>query len=100
MTPSRWQEIERVYAAALERPSEERSTFLRRACGDDVSLRRQVEGLLEARTGDGLLDLPSLQFADLHSHNTETLKPGKQLGPYHIEGVLGAGGSLFAPDEP
>jgi eukaryotic-like serine/threonine-protein kinase len=92
MTPSRWQEIERIYAAALERPLEERLALLRRACGDDSGLRRMVESLLEARTGDGLHDLPVLRFADLLSDSAEGLRPGKQLGPYLIEGELGAGG--------
>jgi cephalosporin-C deacetylase-like acetyl esterase len=92
MTPSRWQEIERVHGAALQYPLEERDAFLRRACGDDASLRRMVELMLEAGTGDGLHDLPDLRIADALSDNTETLEPGKQLGPYRIEGVLGAGG--------
>jgi serine/threonine protein kinase len=92
MTPSRWREIERVYAAALDRPLEERDALLRRACGDDAGLRRMVESLLEARTGDGLHDLPVLRYADLLPDNGETLGPGKQLGPYLIEGELGAGG--------
>ena len=92
MTPSRWQEIERIYAAALERPLEERVALLRRACGDDSGLRRMVESLLEARTGDGLHDLPVLRFADLLPDSAERLGPGKQLGPYLIEGELGAGG--------
>ena len=72
MTPSRWREIERVYAAALDRPLEERDALLRRACGDDAGLRRMVESLLEAPTGDGLHDLPVLRFADLLPDNTET----------------------------
>ena len=92
MTPSRWQEIERVYGAALERPLEERDAFLRQACGDDAGLRRMVESLCESRTGDGLHGLPVLRFDDLLPENAETLAAGKQLGPYRIEGELGAGG--------
>src|SRR5260370_30761345 len=82
MTPSRWQEIERIHAAALERPLEERDAFLRQACGDDASLRRIVESLFECRTGDGLHGLPALRIDDLLPHNAETLRAGKQLGPY------------------
>ena len=92
MTPSRWQEIERVYGAALERPLEERDAFLRQACGDDAGLRRMVESLCESRTGDGLHGLPVLRFDDLLPENAETLGAGKRLGPYRIEGELGAGG--------
>src|ERR1017187_1171666 len=92
MTPSRWQEISRVYGAALECPLEERDAFLRQACGDDTGLRRMVESLCESRTGDGLLGLPVIRFDDLLPENVETLGAGKQLGPYRIEGELGAGG--------
>jgi hypothetical protein len=46
MTPTRWQEIERVYHAALERPPADRAAFLSEVCKNDPELGREVESLL------------------------------------------------------
>ena len=43
MTPERWQQVERVYHAALERAdADARCAYLDAACGDDTGLRREV----------------------------------------------------------
>ena len=47
MTPDRWQQIERVYLAALEcDDAKERRVFVEAACGNDAALREEVESLL------------------------------------------------------
>ncbi len=46
MTPDRWQHIEQLYHAALERAADEREPFLTAACAGDDSLRGEVESLL------------------------------------------------------
>ena len=46
MTNERWQRIEQLYHAALERGVSERGPFLDEACGPDEALRREVETLL------------------------------------------------------
>ena len=51
-----------------------------------------VEVRLDAGTANGLRGFPELRIADALSDKTATLEPGKELGPYRIEGVLGAGG--------
>src|SRR5262245_53891642 len=43
---NRWQQIEDVYHAALERDETERRSFLDEACGGDEELREEVESLL------------------------------------------------------
>jgi eukaryotic-like serine/threonine-protein kinase len=48
MSPERWQQIEQLYHAALERAADERAAFLAAACLDDESLQREVEALLVA----------------------------------------------------
>jgi eukaryotic-like serine/threonine-protein kinase len=52
----RWQEIEQLYHAALEREKGQRPKFLASACGGDRELLREVESLLalEPRAGDFL----------------------------------------------
>ena len=47
-TAERWQRIESLFNAALEQPADDRAAFLAEACGDDTSLRREVEQLLGA----------------------------------------------------
>jgi eukaryotic-like serine/threonine-protein kinase len=42
MTPERWQQIEKLFHAALELKAREREAFLEEACGNDESLRREV----------------------------------------------------------
>ncbi len=46
MKPERWQKVEQIYHAALEREPDQRATFLNEACGGDESLLREVESLL------------------------------------------------------
>jgi hypothetical protein len=43
---ARWSAVERLYHAALERPADERATFLIEACAGDEILHREVESLL------------------------------------------------------
>ena len=46
MTSNRWEEINRLYNAAVEVEEKERAAFLEKACGEDTELRREVESLL------------------------------------------------------
>jgi serine/threonine protein kinase len=90
MTPSRWQQIEELYHAALECEPGERATFLARA---DPELRREVESLLAQDSGATPLDHPAWEgAASLLGSTVAALTPGTQLGPYKIEGPLGSGG--------
>ena len=53
MTPEQWRRIERLCEAALSLDSAARLAFLDQECGDDVSLRREIESLLAADTHAG-----------------------------------------------
>ena len=46
MTGDRWRQVSRLYYAALECEASQREPFLREACGDDESLRSEIESLL------------------------------------------------------
>ena len=46
MTPERWQQIEKLFYAALEREPNQRAAWLAEACAGDESLREEVEALL------------------------------------------------------
>jgi serine/threonine protein kinase len=83
-TPERWQKIEELYHAALERGQ----GVLADA---DPDLRRSVESLLAAApTGYGLLDRPAAEL--LSEFRPPRLEAGTCLGPYQIEGLIGQGG--------
>ncbi len=47
MERDRWERIERLYHAALERGPDARGIFLVQACGDDEELHREVASLLD-----------------------------------------------------
>src|ERR1017187_8142294 len=118
MTPERWGQLEELYQAARVLPPSERTALLERA---DPELRATVasilaqeglaqeglaqEGLAQEvlEKGDGpqengaFLDRPAWEGREsLLKHDgplqAETQGPGKQIGPYRIEGVLRADG--------
>ena len=90
MTPSRWQQVEELYHAALECVPDQRAALLARA---DPELRREVESLLAQNSGATPLDHPAWEGApSLLGSTVAALTPGTQLGPYKIEGPLAAGG--------
>ena len=60
MTPSRWQQIEELYHAALECEPGERTALLARA---EPELRREVESLLAQQSGATPLDHPAWEGA-------------------------------------
>jgi serine/threonine protein kinase len=96
--PERWQQVERIFNAAIEREPHERPSFLDRECGDDLELRKKIEALIRSHEGAGsFLQSPASAGAgDSHFGSEEKTSsefmPGSQLGPYSIEAEVGAGG--------
>ena len=54
MNVERWQEVDKLLDAALERDASERSDFLKGACEGDEELRREVGSRVPA-------DLPKIE---------------------------------------
>jgi len=86
--------IDDLFNDALDVPPAQREAFVRRSCGDDVALRRELESLLAAHHAAGeflagpaaeleLVDVPS---ADL------PLPVGASVGAYRLVRVLATGG--------
>src|SRR4026209_2749597 len=89
----RWNEINRIYDAALEVAEEARPAFLERNCQGDEELRREVESLLAYdKQAQQLLDRPAMQVAAEKLAGEPPSLVGRKLGPYQIQVVLGAGG--------
>ena len=92
MALERRQLIEELYRSASHQSAGEREVFLATACGGDPGLRAEVEKLLtqdEVRTR-----MLSVAGGAARSGSTRTMVryENTELGPYKIEGLLGAGG--------
>jgi eukaryotic-like serine/threonine-protein kinase len=97
--PDRWQNIERIYHAALEREESQRVSYLEQACAADQSLRDEVESLLKyAERPAEYFNKPALEVVvhalaeDLTSIDKTDKMLGARIGHYRIIGKLGAGG--------
>jgi len=88
MDAERWREVDRLFAAALERQRGERAAFLEAACAGDAELRGEIERLLavDERLGS-FLEQPAVQ--DLGA--AERVE-NETLGPYRLLRRLGGGG--------
>lgn len=94
MKPERWQKVEQIYHAALEREPAQRATFLNEACAGDEPLRREVESLLaqEGATGS-FLEAPAVEVAaKVMSEDAGRSLLGQQIGSYQVLSLLGTGG--------
>src|SRR5262245_57265890 len=94
MDLERLQKIEALYNDALSVSAAERAAFLDRACGDDASLRTELESLLaceqEAQT---YLDKPAFEdMARSMASNEKSVLADRMLGRYHLLSLVGRGG--------
>src|SRR2546426_6288479 len=96
MTPERWEQVGKLYQAALALQPDERETFLDDACGDDTAMRREVVSLLAAEDGAGsfLAAGAMNDAAKMFSEDREKplLLVGKTLNHYQVVSLLGTGG--------
>ena len=94
MTPDRWQQIDQLFHAALERPPEDRPAFLDTACAGDPDLRREVESLLRHEdSAEGFLERPALQHAAAQlAGDASITRPDPLIAGYEIIRLLGEGG--------
>src|SRR5277367_579576 len=88
--PENWQQVQELFALALERDPAERSEFLRQACGEDDSLRAEIESLLSSfdRASTFLEDPPATDLLLAQSPAVA----GKRIGAYRILSEIGRGG--------
>ena len=93
MTPDRWEQINRLYYAALEVETKERVQFLEESCQGDSEMRKEVETLLAMHEKAGeFLDQPAIEVVARQVSEEPPSLVGRQLGPYQIMGLLGSGG--------
>jgi serine/threonine protein kinase len=92
----RWQEVERVFHAALEQPAEDRDAWLARACGEDEDLRGEVQSLLQYQVrAERFIESPALDLAAnmQASPRAAAATAGQAIQQYRILSVIGAGGA-------
>jgi serine/threonine protein kinase len=89
----RWNLIQEIFQAALERPSSERSEYVAHACGEDDGLRSEVESLLASDTDAGNV-IHSLVAGDIKqlAQESNSAEMGLQVGPYCLVRELDSGG--------
>src|SRR5262245_25319488 len=103
MERERWERIERLYHAALERGPDAREAFLDDACAGDADLRREVAGLLACDLpSDSFIQSPAIEIAAkamadeplIEASNKPMGSPiaGSQIGAYQLLEPLGRGG--------
>jgi eukaryotic-like serine/threonine-protein kinase len=95
MTDSeRWQQIKEVLHRALQVEADAQPDFLSKACGDDESLRKEVETLLATYgKAEGCLETPATDdITKLFTDNQGESLVGQSLGPYRVLSQLGVGG--------
>ncbi|NNL29573.1 MAG: protein kinase, partial [Gemmatimonadetes bacterium] len=99
-----WEEVDRLFDAALDVPEDERSAFLSRECSDPA-VRARVDRLLAAEAASrGMLEPSTVQRAfmdvladDVASGDAEPRtevpdRTGEQVGSYRLEKLVGHGG--------
>src|SRR5215475_12164080 len=103
MQRDRWNQIEQLYHAALERGPDAREAFLEEACAGDEELRREVAGLLACdASSDSFIRSPAIEMAaramaadPLIEASNKLMRSsiaGSQIGAYQILSPLGRGG--------
>lgn len=94
ITHDSWPRIKEIFESAQELKPEERSDFLDRACGDDLSIREEVEALLTADdSNDDFLNAPAYEIAaSIIAGEDPEFSADEKIGRYKILCPLGSGG--------
>ena len=97
----RWQRIKDLFAEAIELPPASRAAWLAQACADDVTLRLEVEALVDAHFSAGaflehdVLEIPEAAGAVVRATQLQdalAAHPPTRFGDYRIVRELGRGG--------
>jgi Tol biopolymer transport system component len=84
--------IEDVCQRALDLDGDARAAFLDRACAGDASLRAAVDAMLaHEHTARHFIEAPAIALAARAGRDATELV-GREIGPYRIVALLGAGG--------
>jgi len=90
----RWARVKELFEAAVDLDPNQRSALLARECGEDESLRGEVESLLKSdQQTDGFIEQPAFEIPrDLFPGEVEEPFAGRQFGAYQVIREIGRGG--------
>jgi serine/threonine protein kinase len=91
---ARWQRVREVLADAIDCPIGTREAMLDARCADDRPLRRELDALLLAHDGDGLVDRlrPLLKPPSALLRHQVTNWSGRSVAHYRVQDPIGSGG--------
>jgi serine/threonine protein kinase len=94
MTPERWQQVKEIFNSAIMHRTEERSSFVSRACSGDDELRSEVESLIASHEESGsFIDKPAFEAAaSLLTREKIELNSGQMIGSYEVVSFISRGG--------
>src|SRR4051812_3898550 len=100
MSPDRWNELQRIFAAAQQQERSTRAEFVRLECRGDVELQAEVEDLLRSNDeAPDYLAKPALDPDDLSAMLNDSSLAGVEdealpaaIGRYRIRSLIGEGG--------
>ncbi len=99
LTAERWHQIDTLFAEVLDRPPDERTAFLRYACGSDIALYEEVVSLLdlgaeaEIVLGESATRYAASLLKGLESELARSYDEAlTQVGPYRLLRRVGTGG--------
>ena len=97
MTPEHWQQVRDLLQEAMQLPANQRPAYLDVHCAGGPSVRRDVEQLLaaEGNVPTSFLESPALEQLPPQTEtllSMTALAAGTKLGPYLVQGLIGAGG--------
>jgi Tol biopolymer transport system component len=90
MSLEHWSRVKELLSAVLELEASERGTYLQEICGEDESLRQEVESLLASyEDADDFMEGPTKPERNLTPHDPVV---GLRIGPYRVVEEVGHGG--------
>jgi eukaryotic-like serine/threonine-protein kinase len=90
----RWEQVQRLFHDAVDRPEAEQRAFLEASCGSDTALMADVAAMLEEDARSASLldhDLAHVAKRIVDDPSGSSL-PLETFGPYRVTGILGEGG--------
>ena len=93
MTSAQWRIVKKVFAEALERPVDQRETYIIDSCRQDAEVLEEVRSLLKAHLKESPLDRVKNQFiSPVLAGIRDEQQHGVRIGVYTIVRELGRGG--------